>query len=128
MLQEDNLLIRESGPTEAGGFTSDQTMSTRTHANTRGQRHQWRVGLTAWTEASQSRTAVIRGMPFSVSSSLRKKGKACFSLASCLWLNGLFEAPNRRRIRKIKGLLVLPRPLVQGNSLLVLAPGMVGIS
>jgi hypothetical protein len=87
--------IRDSNPAEAGRFTSDTILSTWNHANPRGRGHQWRVGLTAWTEASQSRTAVIRCMSVSVSSSLIENGDACCSIASCLWLHGLAEAPNQ---------------------------------
>jgi hypothetical protein len=32
-------------------------MSTRNHANTRGQRHQWCIGLTAWTGYGERRTS-----------------------------------------------------------------------
>src|SRR4029450_1626977 len=36
-------------------------MSTRNHAHTRGQRHQWRVGLTAWTVYGERRLWAIVG-------------------------------------------------------------------
>jgi hypothetical protein len=62
--------LRESSPAEAGRFPSDTIMSTRNHANTRGQRHQWHVGLTAWTLESSRRTSDIGGLYCSVSSHL----------------------------------------------------------
>jgi hypothetical protein len=60
--------IRDSSPADAGRFTSDTTMSTRNHAHKRGQRHQWHVGLAAWTLERSRRTSDIWGLYCSVSS------------------------------------------------------------
>src|SRR5947208_593044 len=43
-------------------------MSTRHHANKRGQRHQWHVGLAAWTLERSRRTSDIWGLYCSVCS------------------------------------------------------------
>src|SRR5438552_16721093 len=82
----------DSGPTEAGGFTSDQTMSTRNHANTRGQRHQWRVGLTAWIVYGKRRLWAIVGtlLLWMVLSSMRFVSTLSSSfLPACVLLAGL---------------------------------------
>ncbi len=74
--------LRDSGPAEAGGFASDIIMRTRNHAHTRGQSHQWRIGLTAWTGYGERRTSNIGCPSCSVSSSIIRDVLAFFSIVS----------------------------------------------
>jgi hypothetical protein len=89
--------IRDGHPAEAGRCTRDTRMSPRNHVHPRGRRHQWRGGLTAWPEESQSRTSLIRCLSFSVSSSILRPVEACCAIASsaCWGLQGWVAAPHR---------------------------------
>src|SRR5437016_2982411 len=72
-------------------------MSTRHHANTRGQRHQWPVGLTAWTVERARRTSNIWYTYCSVLSCREGICFSCFSIVSSavLCIHCWIEALNR---------------------------------
>ena len=70
----------------AGGFTRDHTMSTRHHANTRGQRHQWHAGLTACTVYAEHSPSTIACRSCSdVSCFLAHRGWYCSIVAGRSW-------------------------------------------
>src|SRR5262249_3816178 len=74
-------------------------MSTWNHANPRGQSHQWRAGLAAWTVYGQRRTSDILCMYCSSEHSscvIRDVFLCSASLsAACVGFNGSVEAPNQ---------------------------------